>query len=163
MQQNHDSSRTVAAGREGAIRREITEIAAKVLCAAPNLTCSDRQALKDLQREGDVRYRMRGFIRLLELAATCPEDSDAFALADRFRALTAARRPRPRLTIAVAIERETVAEGAANLVELHLALAQNDLGALARAETALLSQRSALDSLLETVQCKRLKLSGAIA
>lgn len=157
----HEPRSAVAAAGEPAIRREISEIAAKVQSAAAHLTDADRQFLKDLQR-GD-RYRWRGIVRLLELAAQCPEDSDAFALADRFRALIDARRPRARITVAMAIEQETRAQGEADLVEVQAALAQNDIGILARCEHALLSHRAKLDTLIECVQTRRLQLAGARA
>lgn len=161
MSTNHDGGRTVAPGPFPAIRREISEIAAKTLRAAPSLCQADRQFLKDIQRE--ERYQGRWIARLVELAAKCPSDTDAFALADRFRALIGSRRHRARLGLAEAVERETEAQACADLAEVRAVLAQGNVGVLVRCERALLDHRFAIDELLESVQSRRLELVGATA
>jgi len=152
-----------AAVAPNGLRREISEIAAKVLAEAQGLTPSDRQFLGDVQRE--ERYQGRWITRLVLLGAKCPEDSDAFAIAARLEAwVRAARAPRRgALTLRSAIEDETRAQGEADLAELEAAIAQDDVGVLARCERSLLSHRAKLDALLETVQVRRAQLVGATA
>lgn len=161
MNSNHATREAVAAVDEPAIRREISEIASRVQAEGRNLSVGDRQFLKDLQR-GD-RYQWRGIVRLLRLAAACPSDTAAFAIADRFRALIGAQRPAPRLSIALAIQQETAAQGKANLAEIELAMRQNDPGTIARAEQALIAERAKIDDLIESCQRRRLELSGCLA
>lgn len=162
MRTNHAGGRAVAAAVPfSAIRDEVSDIAATILREARNLTRPERQLLKDLQREG--RYQFKWLGRLAALAARCPSDTAAFAMADRLRAFIGAARPRKRLTLIQAIEDETTAQAAADMAEVKAAIAQSDPGALARCEQSLLEHRAAIEAAIEAVQLRRMELRGAVS
>lgn len=156
---NHVGARAVAAAQHSAIRDGVREIAARVLAEARNLTLAERQFLKDLQRP--ERYQARWLGRLVQIAARCPADSDAFALTERLGAFIRAERVRPRLTVVEAVHRETSAQAAADIAEVEAAIRQNDIGVLSRAERHLIDHRAAIDDLLVSVQTRRAELVGS--
>lgn len=159
MHTNQREASAVAAVDPSAIRDEIRAIASKVQREARNLSRADRQFLADLQRP--ERYQARWLGRLVQLAARCPSESDAFAIADHLKAFIGAARPKPRLSLVAAIEHETSAQAAADVLEMAAALHPNDPGTLCRCERCLTEHQHALDRLIETVQLRRMMLLGA--
>jgi len=162
MQQNHNRAGTVAAvtrtNTEVSLRRDITEVAARVLADSPKISHEDSQFLRDVQRAG--RYEGRWIVRLVELAAACPNDSTAFALSERFAGLVRARRAPARLSLVQAIREEAAAEAEEDVAVLELAIRQDDPGVVERALAKLTNLRSKLDGLLVAAERRRAELAG---
>lgn len=162
MQNNHRMGRAVAAASaqmHDRLRADINEVAAKTLAVAEGLDASDRQFLKDIQRES--RYQFKWITRMVILASRCPDDSDAFALAERLEAWVRRGRNTPVLSIAEALQRETEAQGRCDLAEIRLAQNPTSPSALVHAEVEATRHMAALGAFLATVQRRRTQLATA--
>jgi len=155
---NHQRRPIMAVTASSAIRDDVNTVAAKTLATAPNLTTQDRQFLSDIQREG--RYRAQWITRLVALAARCPNDSDAYALAESLRAFVRVRRTVPRPSLAGAMHGETEAQGIADLAQVDVMTRQSDPGVISRAITALFNHRAKIDIAIDALQQRRFEVAA---
>jgi hypothetical protein len=162
MNTNHDCAETVAAAPRAVIEAnlmaEFKELAGMLLANTPNLTPNDRQRLKDIQRDG--RVQARWLVEMVKAAAKCEKDSKAYAIGARINALIASTRPhKPTLTLVQAVCERSKEQAEADVALVHAALAQNDPGALRRAEAELLDQRSAVDHAIAALRSRLARLA----